>query len=155
MKILGIDPGTRVVGWGVVERSGSALRAVAWGTVRATGNKPMPVRLRKIHDGLRAVIEEHRPDAVGIEEAFFGKSVRSALALGEGRGAAMLAAGLADLDVHQFPPSSVKKAVTGKGNAAKEQVAAMVKVLLGLPEPPTPADAADALAVAICALHRA
>jgi crossover junction endodeoxyribonuclease RuvC len=154
VRVLGIDPGTRVVGWGVVDRQGNALRAVAWGALRAPASGEVPARLRLLHEGLRALIAEHRPDRVAVEEAFFGKGARAALALGEGRGAALLAAALADVPVSQFPPATVKKAVTGRGAAAKEQVGAMVRVLLGLPSIPEPADAADALAVAICALHR-
>jgi crossover junction endodeoxyribonuclease RuvC len=155
VRVLGIDPGTRVVGWGVVERSGSSLRAIAWGALRAPAAQEVPLRLRTLHEGLRALIAEHRPERVAVEEAFFGKGARAALALGEGRGAALVAAALADVPVVQFPPATVKKAVTGRGAAAKDQVGAMVRVLLGLPSIPEPADAADALAVAICALHRA
>jgi len=154
VRVLGIDPGTRVVGWGVVESRGSAHRAVAWGALRAPASLDVPRRLRVLHEGLRALIAEHRPDRVAVEEAFFGKGARAALALGEGRGAAILAAALADVPVVQFPPATVKKSVTGRGAAAKGQVGAMVRVLLGLPSIPEPADAADALAVAICALHR-
>ena len=154
MRVLGIDPGTRVVGWGVVESRGSALRAVAFGALRAPASKEVPERLRILHEGLRALVAEHRPDRVAIEEAFFGKNVRSALALGEGRGAALLAAALEGVPVVQFPPATVKKAVTGRGAAEKAQVAAMVKVILGLPAVPEPPDAADALAVAIGAIHR-
>jgi crossover junction endodeoxyribonuclease RuvC len=154
LRVLGVDPGTRVVGWGVVERKGSALRAVAFGALRAPASAEVPERLRLLHEGLRAVLSEHRPDLVSIEEAFFGKGARAALALGEGRGAAMLAAALAGVPVRQYPPATVKKAVTGRGAAAKDQVGAMVRLLLGLPSIPTPPDAADALAVAICALNR-
>ncbi len=154
MRVLGIDPGTKVVGWGVVERQGNALRAVAWGALRARASEGVPERLRFLHEGVRALIAEHRPGAVAVEEAFFGKGARAALALGEGRGAALVAAALAGIPVRQFPPATVKKAVTGRGGAPKPQVGAMVRVILGLAEVPEPADAADALAVAICALHR-
>jgi crossover junction endodeoxyribonuclease RuvC len=154
VRVLGIDPGTLVVGWGVVESRGSALRAVAFGALRAPSGKPVPERLRILHEGIRALVAEHRPERVAIEEAFFGKGARAALALGEGRGVAMLAAALAGLPVVQFPPATVKKSVTGKGAAPKAQVGAMVKVILGLPSVPEPPDAADALAVAVCALHR-
>lgn len=154
MRVLGIDPGTRVVGWGVVERKGGAVRAVAWGALRAPASREVPERLRILHEGILALVVEHRPEAVAVEEAFFGKGARAALALGEGRGVALLAAALAGLPVRQYPPATVKKAVTGRGAAPKEQVGAMVRVILGLPTPPEPADAADALAVAICALHR-
>lgn len=143
-----------MVGWGVVERRGSALRAVAFGALRADPREDLPDRLRVLHEGIRALVSRHRPEAVAVEEAFFGKGARAALALGEGRGAALLAAALAGVPVRQFPPATVKKAVTGRGGAAKEQVGAMVRLLLGLPAVPEPPDAADALAVAICALHR-
>jgi len=154
VRVLGIDPGTRVVGWGVVEREGSRLRAVAWGALRARASDEVPERLRVLHEGVRGLLAEHRPDLVAIEDAFFGKGARAALALGEGRGAAMVAAALAGIPVRQYPPATVKKAVTGRGSAAKGQVGAMVRVLLGLRAIPEPADAADALAVAICAMHR-
>jgi len=155
VRVLGIDPGTKVVGWGVVERDGGRMRALAYGALRARAGDDVPERLRVLHEGLRAVIAEHRPDLVSIEEAFLGEHVRAALALGEGRGVAMLAAAQAGVPVHQYPPATVKKAVTGRGGAVKGQVGSMVRLLLGLPEVPTPPDAADALAVAICALHRA
>jgi len=155
MRILGIDPGTRVVGWGVVEQRGGTLRAVGYGALRARASDPVPERLRVLHEGLRALLATHRPDAVAVEEAFFGKSARAALALGEGRGSALVAAALAGVPVLQYPPATVKKAVSGQGHAAKERVGAMVRLLLGLPEVPSPPDAADALAVAICAIHRA
>jgi crossover junction endodeoxyribonuclease RuvC len=155
VRVLGIDPGTRVVGWGVVERDGSALRAVAFGAIRAPASAELPARLRRVHEGVRALLAEHRPDLVALEEAFLGEHVRAALALGEGRGAVLVAAALAETPVVQFPPATVKKAVSGRGGAAKGQVGAMVRILLGLPEVPSPPDAADALAVAICALHRA
>ncbi len=154
MRVLGIDPGTRVVGWGLVERQGSRLVALGWGVLRARASEDIPERLVVLHEGVRGLVREHRPGRVAIEEAFFGKSGRAALALGEGRGAAMVAVGLEGVPVVQFPPATVKKAVTGRGGAAKEQVGAMVKVLLGLDSIPAPPDAADALAVAICALHR-
>ena len=154
MRVLGVDPGTRVLGWGVVERKGSVLRAVAFGVLRARAADPVPERLLVLHEGLTELIARHRPDRVALEEAFIGKGGRAALALGEGRGTAMLAVARAGIELLQFPPATVKKAVTGRGAAAKEQVGAMVRVLLGLKEIPKPPDAADALAVAICALHR-
>jgi len=155
VRVLGIDPGTRVVGWGVVERSGSRLSAAGWGAIRAPAAAAVPDRLRVLHLGLRELLRAHRPDLVAIEEAFFGKSVPSALTMGEGRGAALLAAALEGIAIREYPPATVKKAVSGRGGAAKGQVGSMVRVLLSLTEVPAPADAADALAVAICALHRA
>jgi crossover junction endodeoxyribonuclease RuvC len=154
VRVLGIDPGTRVVGWGVVDAEGGRLRAVAFGALKAPAGEPIEVRLRVLHDGVRALLAEHRPGAVALEEAFFGKGARAALALGEGRGAVLVAAALAGVPVRQYPPATVKKAVTGRGAAAKDQVAAMVRVILGLAETPKPPDATDALAAAICDLHR-
>jgi crossover junction endodeoxyribonuclease RuvC len=155
VRVLGIDPGTRVVGGGVVERSGHRLTGVACGVLKAAAAKPVPERLRIMHEGIRALVREHRPDLVAVEEAFFGVGARAALALGEARGAALLAAEIEGVAIVQFPPATVKKAVTGRGAAEKPQVARMVQIVLGLAAIPEPADAADALAVAICAAQRA
>lgn len=154
-RVLGIDPGTRVVGIGVVDREGTRLSAVAYRTVapgRMHGD--VPGRLKVIHEGIIAAIAEFSPDAVAIEEAYYGKSVQSALRIGEGRGVALLAAAQAGVAIEQYPPATVKKAVTGSGNAHKSQVGHMVKVLLSIADE-VPEDAADALAVAICHLNRA
>ena len=153
--MLGIDPGTRSVGIGVVEREGSRLRVVAWGTVSPGRMKgDIPARLVKIHQGLCEAIAEYDPDQVALEEAYFGKSVSSALRMGEGRGVALLAAAQAEKAIHQYPPATIKKAVTGNGNAQKAQVNHMVRVILAISQE-VPEDAADALAVAICHLNRA
>jgi crossover junction endodeoxyribonuclease RuvC len=155
VRVLGIDPGTRSVGFGVVDAEGSRLRPVTFGVVAPGRMKgDLPARLHAIHLGLREAIREHAPDAVAIEEAFYGKSVQSALRIGEGRGVALLAAAAEGVPVHQYPPATVKKAVTGSGNAHKSQVGRMVRVLLSL-SGDLPEDAADALAVAICHLNRA
>ncbi len=154
-RVLGIDPGTRVVGLGIVDREGSRLSVVAWRTVAPGRMKgDVPSRLRVIHEGIAAVIAEFSPDAVAIEEAYYGKSVQSALRIGEGRGVALLAAAQAGVAIEQYPPATVKKAVTGSGNAHKSQVGHMVKVLLCIADE-VQEDAADALAVAICHLNRA
>jgi crossover junction endodeoxyribonuclease RuvC len=155
VRVLGIDPGTRVVGWGVVERRGSSFAAVAHGVLKARASDGVPARLRFVHEGLRDLVRVHRPDRVAVEEAFFGVGARAALALGEGRGAALLAAALEGVPIVQFPPATVKKAVAGRGAADKAQVARMVQIILGMAAPPAPADASDALAVALCALQRA
>jgi crossover junction endodeoxyribonuclease RuvC len=154
IRIAGIDPGTRSVGIGVVDKEGNRLSLVAWELVapgRMSGD--LPARLRAVHIGLREALARHRPDAVALEEAFYGKSAQSSLRIGEGRGVAILAAALQGLPVHQYPPATVKKAVTGAGAAHKSQVGHMVRVILGLSEE-IPEDAADALAVAICHLNR-
>ena len=151
---MGIDPGTRVVGYGVVDLIGSQMRPVAHGVIRADMTQDYGVRLRSIHDGLAQVIARHRPDQVAIEEAFYGKNAASALRMGEGRGVAILAAALHGCPLFQYTPAEVKKAVAGNGRAHKEQIQEMVRLLLGLPEIPEPEDAADALAVAICHCNR-
>ena len=153
-RVLGIDPGTRSVGIGVVDREGNRLKPVTYEIVapgRMSGD--IPARLRAIHLGIRDAIRRYRPDAVALEEANYGKSVQSALRIGEGRGVAILAAALEDTELHQYPPATIKKAVTGSGGAHKSQVGRMVRIVLGLEEE-IPEDAADALAVAICHLNR-
>jgi len=155
LRIVGIDPGTITAGWGVVDcEAGRASRAVAWGAIRAPKKDPVPERLATIARGLDEVLREHSPEVASIEEAFYGESAQSALRIGEARGAAIVACRLRDVRVEQFTPAEVKKAVTGNGRAHKSQVARMVKTLLNLDEEPTPADAADALAVALALCHR-
>lgn len=153
-RILGVDPGTRVAGWGVVEVSGNQSRLVACGVVRTRGDD-IPQRLLQVRDALREVVAAHRPDVLAVERPFFGKNASSALAVGMARGVALLAAAEAGLDVHEYPPATVKRAVVGNGNASKEQVGRMVSLLLGLATVPEPADATDALAVALADAHRA
>src|SRR5271170_7939764 len=122
-RILGVDPGTRLCGWGVVRRlTSNDLELVALGVIDASGDLPIEQRLRAVFEGLEAVVREHRPDLVAVEEAFYGKNVRSAIRLGEGRGTALLAAARASVPVVELQASLVKKAVTGHGGATKEQV---------------------------------
>jgi crossover junction endodeoxyribonuclease RuvC len=154
VRIMGIDPGTRVAGYGVVDLIGNRMAPVAHGVIRADMTHGYAVRLRSIHDGLAQIIAQHRPDQVAIEEAFYGKNAASALRMGEGRGAAILAVALQDRPLFQYTPAEVKKAVVGNGRAHKEQIQEMVRLLLGLSELPEPEDAADALAVAICHCNR-
>ena len=154
MRILGIDPGTRVAGYGIVDKVAGDLKAVTWGAIRVRPSEDISKRLLEIHQGLAKVIEEYRPDEVALEEAFFGRSAKAALRIGEGRGAATLSAALSGLPVSSYAPTVIKKAVVGIGSASKEQVQRMVQVILGLKEPPTPLDAADALGIAICHAHR-
>ena len=127
---------------------------VACGVVRAQGDD-IPRRLLQVRDALREVVAAHRPDVLAVERPFFGKNATSALAVGMARGVALLAAAEAGLGVHEYPPATVKRAVVGNGNASKEQVGRMVSLLLGLTAVPEPADATDALAVALADAHRA
>jgi crossover junction endodeoxyribonuclease RuvC len=149
-----VDPGTRVAGWGVVEVRGNATRLVACGVVRAKGDS-MALRLVSVRDGLREVVAVHRPGVLAVERPFFGKNASSAMAVGMARGVALVTAGEAGLEIREYVPAVVKRAVAGNGNASKEQVGRMVALLLGLAAVPEPADATDALAVALADAHRA
>jgi len=153
MRVLGLDPGSRRTGWGVVEGTGSRLHCVAFGVITPPARQELPQRLHAIAREAGVRIEEHRPDAVAVEEAFYHESVRSTLVLGHVRGALLVAAVERGATIAEYSPREIKLSVVGHGNASKEQVAAMVRRLLGLRAEP-PADAADALAAAICHLHR-
>jgi crossover junction endodeoxyribonuclease RuvC len=152
-RILGVDPGTRVAGWALVETSGNRSRLVACDVLRLR-TEDMPTRLKHLADGLRGVIEAQRPTAVAVETQFFGKNASSALTVGMARGVALLVAAESGIAIHEYTPATVKKAVVGNGNASKHQVAAMVRVILGLAEVPKPADATDAIAIALAHAHR-
>lgn len=149
MIILGIDPGTASLGYGIVERTGGTLRAVDYGTVTTSPDVPLPERLRHIHATVAELIETHHPDLVAVERLFFSRNAQSAFGVGQARGVVLLAAAQAGIPVREATPSEVKVGVTGYGNADKGQVARMVTVILQLPEVPTPDDTADALATAI------
>jgi crossover junction endodeoxyribonuclease RuvC len=157
-RILGIDPGTRATGWGVVERrpADPGLRMVAYGTLRPPVKATPAGRLAFIHAGLLEVLTAHEPHAVAVEEAYFGQNVRSAIRLAEARAVCLLAAEQRGLGVHELPPALVKKTVTGHGRSSKEGVRRAVLLHLGMAsaERPPAYDASDALAGAICALRR-
>ncbi len=156
MRVLGIDCGTEYTGYGVVELSKSdRLVCITSGAIKVSSRDPMPVRLSRISVRLQELIAEHHPDRVAIEDVFYAVNVKSALKLGQVRGVAMLAAATAGLEVAEYAPLSIKSAVVGYGKAEKHQVQQMVARLLNLNEIPEPADAADALAIAICHLHTA
>jgi len=149
MRILGIDPGTRITGYGIIDVEGNRLRHVDNGIIKTRSSDQLPLRLKTIYDGLNAVLDEFSPEAVSVEQVFLAKNPRAALTLGHARGTAVLAAVNRDLEVHEYSALQVKSAVVGYGHAAKQQVQHMVKALLNLPEV-AQEDAADALAVAIC-----
>jgi len=156
MLVLGIDPGTAITGYGLVRRvAGRQVALVDYGVVRTPSNRPMAERLKQLFHDLSDVIETSQPDEVAVEELFFSRNVTTALTVGQARGVAMLAAAEAGLPVHEYKPKEVKQAVVGYGNASKEQVQEMVRILLGIDEVPRPDDAADAVAVAICHIHSA
>jgi crossover junction endodeoxyribonuclease RuvC len=153
VKIFGIDPGSARTGYGCVATDGSRHRIVLCGAISSLPHATFPEKLLQIHDRLSSLLLECRPDCVAIENLFFAANVKSALKLGHARGVAMLAAVEAGLPVVEYTPTEIKRAVVGYGRAEKPQVQQMVKLLLGLMDPPTPHDVADALAVALCHAH--
>jgi crossover junction endodeoxyribonuclease RuvC len=156
MRVLGIDCGTEYTGYGIVDlASAGKLMCICCGAIKLSPRDPLPLRLSRIYSRLEELIVAHRPEQVAIEDVFYAVNVKSALKLGQVRGVAMLAAAAAGLEVSEYAPLSIKSAVVGYGKADKQQVQHMVTRLLNLPEPPEPADASDALAIAICHLHTA
>lgn len=153
MLIFGIDPGSERTGYGCVESDGRRHRLVACGSLSAPADTAFAGRLQVIHEGLAALLAEHHPSCVAIENIFHAKNVRSALRLGHARGVALLAASAAGVPIVEYTPAEIKRAVVGFGRAEKQQVGQMVKLLLALDAVPTPHDAADALAIAICHIH--
>ncbi len=149
MIVLGIDPGTASLGYGIVDRTGPRLRAVDYGVLQTSPDLAMPERLLAIYRFVTDLVELHDPDIVGIERLFFSNNAQTALAVGQARGVVLLAAAQRDIPVREATPNEVKTAIAGYGAADKEQVQRMVQLVLGLSERPTPDDAADALAVSI------
>jgi len=154
MRVLGVDPGLGRCGWAVLERRGGRVAAAGYGTIQ-TGGEQIAPRLAELAARLREVLADHRPQALAIERLFFNANVRTAMTVGQASGVVLLLAAEQGLEVSAYTPPQVKQAVTGTGSAPKEQVGYMVKALLGLAAVPTPADTADALAVALCHLHHA
>lgn len=153
MRVLGLDPGSRRTGYGVVDKSGNRLTAVDFGFLAPPAQADLPRRLAFLAAGVAGIIERHAPDCVVVEEAFYHENVRSTLVLGQVRGALIVTAVQREAEVHEYSPREIKMSVTGNGGATKDQVGFMVKRLLALTEAPQ-ADAADALAGAICHLNR-
>lgn len=153
MRILGIDPGLAIMGYGVVDEYNAKLKMIDYGAVYTEAGVPLPERLNGIFDGMCSLIDRYRPDAIAFEELFFNKNVKTALAVGHARGVAMAAAFKKDCALFEYTPLQVKQAITGYGRADKPQMQSMVKILLCLAEIPKPDDAADALALAICHAH--
>ncbi|HYE25768.1 MAG TPA: crossover junction endodeoxyribonuclease RuvC [Clostridia bacterium] len=155
MRVMGVDCGGEYTGYGVVEGTGADLRCLVSGAIKLSTREPLELRLNRIFDRLGELIAEHQPEVVAIEDVFYAANAKSALKLGHVRGVAMLAVARAGLPVAAYAPLSIKSAVVGYGKAEKSQVQVMVTRLLKLPCIPEPADAADALAIAICHLHTA
>ncbi len=153
MVVLGVDPGTAVTGYGVVARASSGtVSLVECGVIRTSPKSALPSRIREIFEGVRGIVERHEPHVMAVENVFQGKNVRSALTLGHARGAILLAASLEEIDIAEYSPREIKKAVVGHGNATKDQVGFMIQRQLRLRAAPSPADAADGVATALCHL---
>jgi crossover junction endodeoxyribonuclease RuvC len=153
MRVLGIDPGSLVTGFGVVEEQANRLHVLAWGAIRTTTRQPLYERLRRIYDGLSEAVGTWKPNAVSVERVFFADNPKTALTLGHARGVALLTVAHASLPLVEYTALEIKKAVVGYGHAAKPQMQRMVQTLLRMEAVPEPVDAADALAAAICHLH--
>ncbi|NLY29113.1 MAG: crossover junction endodeoxyribonuclease RuvC [Firmicutes bacterium] len=153
MLILGIDPGTAITGYGLIKANGNRLTPVEYGAIRTRAGDDTATRLSNLHGDLCSLLKETHPDVVAVEQLFFNTNVTTALAVGQARGVILLAAAQAGIDIVEYTPLQVKQTVTGNGRATKQQVAFMVKALLGLKAAPRPDDVSDALAIAICHAH--
>jgi crossover junction endodeoxyribonuclease RuvC len=150
MRTLGIDPGTAIMGWGVLDEQNGTLDAVAYGAVTTPKKKPPAERLLLLHEGLKELLHVYRPEAAAVEELFFSRNVTTALQVGQARGVVLLTFAQAGVPVYEYKPLVVKQAVVGYGGADKRQMQEMVRITLNLDAAPKPDDTADALAVAIC-----
>lgn len=155
MRIMGIDPGIAIVGFGIIDQSGSRLKAVQYGSIQTKAELSMPTRLKQIYESCTALLTQYKPDVVAVEKLYFNRNVTTAFTVGQARGVIILAAAEADLELTEYTPLQVKQAVVGYGKAEKHQMQEMVKMLLALPSIPRPDDVADALGVAICEAHSA
>jgi crossover junction endodeoxyribonuclease RuvC len=153
MLVLGIDPGTAITGWGLVRRHGGDLTLVDYGTITTSSEMALPQRLQAIYRELGDIVARHQPDGAAVEKLFFSSNARTAMAVGQARGVALLAMADAGLPLHEYTPLQVKQSVCGYGKATKEQIQKLVQMLLGLDFVPQPDDAADAIAAAICHIH--
>lgn len=152
MRVIGIDPGTRVCGYGVIESRNGEINHITSGIIKPASALAIPERLKSIYDSILRVIEEHSPDIMSIEDVFFSKNVKSAIKLGEARGVALLAASSAGISIYEYPPTKVKLALTGRGRANKTEVQKMLFRILGVSDFETE-DASDAVAIALCHIN--
>jgi crossover junction endodeoxyribonuclease RuvC len=155
LRVLGIDPGIAIAGFGFIDKIGHKLIPVQYGAIKTEAHTPQEVRLQQIYDSACALMDKYKPDSVGVEKLFFNRNVSTAFSVGEARGVILLAAAQRGLPVAEYTPLQVKQAVVGYGKAEKRQVQEMVKMFLKLSAIPKPDDVADALAVAICHAHSA
>lgn len=155
MIVLGIDPGTAIAGYGVIHSENDSLTMITYGTVTTPSDWSLPRRLLEVYQGISQLLTTYHPEAVAVEELFFGRNVKTALSVGQARGVCLLAGAQANIPVYSYTPLQVKQAVVGYGKATKQQIQQLVRVLLRLDHIPKPDDAADALAIAICHVHSA
>jgi crossover junction endodeoxyribonuclease RuvC len=153
MRIMGIDPGTAIVGYGIIEKQGINVNVVEYGCIRTHAKEPMPNRLMQIYSQIQCLIKQFNPDLIAVEELFFNTNAKTALAVGQARGVIILAGVNEGIDICEYTPLQVKQAVVGYGRADKRQVQYMVKTLLNLRETPKPDDVADALAISLCCMQ--
>ena len=153
MIILGIDPGYAIVGWGVIEYSGSKFKVLGYGSIETQAHTPTEDRLVKIDEGIKLLVERYHPDVMAVEELFFNTNITTGIKVAEARGVILLSAHQKGVRISEYTPLQVKQSVVGYGRAEKKQVISMVTMLLNLPKPPKPDDTADALAIAICHAH--
>ena len=150
MRILGIDPGIAIVGYGIVDKEGNRYKTIAYDAVTTRAHTPLEERLEKVYNGVDEIIKAYKPDAMSIEELFFNNNAKTALTVGQARGVIILAAVQNHIPVFEYTPLQVKQALTGYGRASKSQIQQMMRSMLGLSEIPKPDDVADALAIAVC-----
>ena len=150
LRILGVDPGYAILGWGLIEYQSSKYRLIDFGTIETDKDMPQPLRLKEVFLGLSDVIEQYQPAVCSVEQLFFNSNQKTAIKVGEARGSAILACALKGLPVYEYTPLQIKQALTGYGRADKHQIQEMVRQILGLEKAPRPDDAADAVAAAIC-----
>lgn len=155
MRIMGIDPGIAIAGFGIIDQNGSQLTAIQYGSIQTKAELSTPRRLKQIYDACMQLLDEYKPDVVAVEKLFFNRNVTTAFTVGQARGVIILAAETAGVEVTEYTPLQVKQAVVGYGKAEKQQMQEMVKMLLALSAIPRPDDVADALGVAICEAHSA
>lgn len=153
MIVLGIDPGTARMGYGVIDTTGGIPSLIDYGIAETHPTESMPDRLLQLYGNIRLLLQEHDPDVMAVEKLFFARNVTTALAVGQARGVVLLAAAEKGIPVREYSPSEVKHAIVGYGKADKAQIQEMVRIILGLDQIPRPDDAADALAVAVCDAH--
>ncbi|WP_368294397.1 crossover junction endodeoxyribonuclease RuvC [Dehalobacter sp. TBBPA1] len=153
MLILGIDPGTAIMGYGLIEKNGQKLSPVTYSCWRTPSDLPMPDRLRMLYESLEDFLGEYSPDVMAVEELFFNRNTTTAITVGQARGVILLSAARRNIEVFEYTPLQVKQAVVGYGKADKKQIQYMVKAILSLQETPKPDDTADALGIAICHAH--